>query len=96
MTPCGVSSVGVRALDGYAPAVKEGWLDARFASPVVRIGIMDRSGVMRPQACSDTSPPSINDNLPSSNPSGKTVLIVLGCALVLVGVLVLFHSTFRF
>jgi hypothetical protein len=24
MTPCGVSSAGVRALDGYAPAVKEG------------------------------------------------------------------------
>ena len=23
---CGVFSVGVRAVDGYAPAVKEGWL----------------------------------------------------------------------
>ena len=44
MTPCGVSSVGVRAIDGYAPAVKEGWLDARLASPVVRIGIMYLTG----------------------------------------------------
>ena len=24
-------------------------------------------------------PPSFNDTLPSGNPSGKTVLIVLGC-----------------
>ena len=38
MTPCGVSSAGVLALDGYAPAVKEGWLGS------VRIGIMDLSG----------------------------------------------------
>jgi hypothetical protein len=29
---------------GYAPAVKEGWLDARLDSPVVRIEIMDWSG----------------------------------------------------
>jgi hypothetical protein len=39
-------------------------------------------------------PQSINDNLPSSNPSGKTVLIVLGCAIVVVLVWVLFYSTF--
>jgi hypothetical protein len=37
-------------------------------------------------------PSSINDNLPSSNPSVKTVLIVLGCAIVIVLVWVLFHS----
>jgi hypothetical protein len=41
-------------------------------------------------------PPSMNDNLPSSNPSRKTVLIVLGCAIVLVLVWVLFHSRFGF
>jgi len=41
-------------------------------------------------------PTSINDNLPSSNPSGKTVLIVLGCAIVLVLVWVLFHTTLGF
>jgi len=41
-------------------------------------------------------PQSINDNLPSSNASGKTVLIVLGCAILLVLVWVLFHSTFGF
>ena len=34
----------VRALDSYAPAVKEGWFDARLASLVVRIGIMDLTG----------------------------------------------------
>jgi len=39
-------------------------------------------------------PQSINDNLPSSNPSGKTVLIVLGCTIVVVLVWVLFYSTF--
>jgi hypothetical protein len=26
VTPCGVFSVGVWALDVYAPSVKEGWL----------------------------------------------------------------------
>ena len=41
-------------------------------------------------------PTSINDNLPSSNPSRKTVLIVLGCAMVLIVILVLFHSAFGF
>ena len=41
-------------------------------------------------------PTSINDNLPSSNPRGKTVLIVLGCAMVLIVVWVLFHSAFGF
>jgi hypothetical protein len=41
-------------------------------------------------------PPSINDNLPTGNPSGKTVLIVLGCAVAVVLVLVVFHSTFGF
>jgi hypothetical protein len=40
--------------------------------------------------------PSMNDNLPSSNPSGKTVLIVLGCAIVLVVAWVLFHSALGF
>ena len=30
------------------------------------------------------------------NPSGKTVLIVLGCAMVLIVAWVLFHSTFGF
>jgi len=34
----------VRALDSYAPAVKEGWFDAQLASLVVRIGIMDLTG----------------------------------------------------
>ena len=34
----------VRALDSYAPAVKEGWFDARLASLVVRRGIMDLTG----------------------------------------------------
>jgi hypothetical protein len=38
-------------------------------------------------------PPSINDNLPTGNPSGKTVLIVVGCAAVLVLGWVL-YSTF--
>jgi hypothetical protein len=37
--------------------------------------------------------PSINDSLPSGNPSGKTVLIVVGCAIVLVLGWV-FRSTF--
>ena len=41
-------------------------------------------------------PTSINDNLPSSNPRGKTVLIVLGCTIVLVLVWVLFHTTLGF
>jgi hypothetical protein len=40
-------------------------------------------------------PSPINDNLPSSNPSKKTMLIVLGCTIVLV-LVVLFHSTFGF
>jgi hypothetical protein len=31
------------AIERYAPAVKEGWVDARLASPVVRIGIMDQT-----------------------------------------------------
>jgi hypothetical protein len=35
---------------------------------------------------------SINDNLPTSNPSGRTVLIVLGCAIVLGLGLYLYHS----
>ena len=39
---------------------------------------------------------SLNDNLPSSNPSGKTMLIVGGCAIALVSVLVTFHATFGF
>jgi len=43
-----------------------------------------------------TRPPSINDSLPTGNPSLKTVLIVVGCAIVLVLVWVLFHSTFGF
>ena len=29
------------ALHSYAPAVKDGWFDARLVSPVVRIRIMD-------------------------------------------------------
>ena len=41
-------------------------------------------------------PSSINDNLPSSNLSVKTVLIVLGCAIAVVLVWVLFHSAFGF
>jgi hypothetical protein len=40
-------------------------------------------------------PTSINDNLPS-NPREKTVLIVLGCAMVLIVIWVLFHSAFGF
>jgi hypothetical protein len=32
------------ALHSYAPPVKEGWFDARFVSPVVRIRIMDLTG----------------------------------------------------
>jgi hypothetical protein len=39
---------------------------------------------------------SINDNLPTGNPSGKTVLIVGGCAIALVAVLVAFHTAFGF
>ena len=31
----------VAALHSYAPAIKDGWLDARLVSPVVRIQIMD-------------------------------------------------------
>ena len=34
----------MRALDSYAPSVKEGWFDARLARPVARIGILDRTG----------------------------------------------------
>jgi hypothetical protein len=41
-------------------------------------------------------PPSINDSLPTGNPSGKTVLIVFGCAIVLVLVGVMFHSALGF
>jgi hypothetical protein len=41
-------------------------------------------------------PPSMNDSLPTGNPSGKTVLIVLGCAIVLVLVWVKFHSALGF
>ncbi len=39
-------------------------------------------------------PPSINDSLPTGNPSGKTVLITLGCAIVLVLAWVFFHAMF--
>ena len=34
----------MRALDSYAPSVKEGWFDARLVSPVARIRILDRTG----------------------------------------------------
>ena len=36
----------MRALDSYAPSVREGWFDARLARPVARIGIpgSDRNG----------------------------------------------------
>jgi hypothetical protein len=34
----------MRALDSYAPSVREGWFDARLVSPVARIGILDRTG----------------------------------------------------
>ena len=43
MTPFGVFREG-RALDSYAPSVREGWFDARLASPVARIEILDRTG----------------------------------------------------
>ena len=39
-TPCGIFGWGA-TLHSYAPAIKDGWLDARLASPVVRIQIMD-------------------------------------------------------
>jgi hypothetical protein len=51
---------------------------------------MDTHAPLAPRA------PSLNDNLPTSNPSVKTVLIVLGCAIVLVLVSVLFHSAVGF
>lgn len=35
-------------------------------------------------------PASTSGNLPSSNPSGKKILVVLGCAIVLVFVFFLF------
>ena len=38
---------------------------------------------------------SINDNLPSGNPSGKTVLMVLGGAAVLIFALMLYFEYFR-
>jgi hypothetical protein len=38
---------------------------------------------------------SINDSLPSSNPSGKTVLIVLGCVALGIVLLVLYAEFFR-
>ncbi len=41
-------------------------------------------------------PPSMNDTLPTGNPSGKTVLIVLGCAIVLALSWVTFHSALGF
>jgi hypothetical protein len=41
-------------------------------------------------------PPSINDDLPTSNPSGKTVLIVLGCAAVLLVLFLEFHTAWGF
>ena len=40
-------------------------------------------------------PPSINDNLPTSNPSLKTVLVVFGAFVVIVLVLI-FHSSLGF
>ena len=39
---------------------------------------------------------SINDNLPSSSPSGKTVLKVLACALGLIVLVVLYAKTIGF
>jgi hypothetical protein len=44
MTPFGVFQGRMRALDSYAPSVREGWFDARLVSPVARIGILDRAG----------------------------------------------------
>jgi hypothetical protein len=54
----------------------------------------DGHAPLKPAAIS--RPPSINDSLPSSNPSGKTVLVVLGCAIVVVLAWVFFHSTLGF
>ena len=42
------------------------------------------------------SAPSINDDLPSSNPSGKAMLIVLSCAVAIVSDLLGSHATFGF
>jgi hypothetical protein len=39
---------------------------------------------------------SINDNLPSSSPSGKTMLKVLACVLGLIVVVVLYAKTIGF
>jgi hypothetical protein len=39
---------------------------------------------------------SINDNLPSSSPSGKTVLNVLACVLGLIALVVLYAKTIGF
>ena len=39
---------------------------------------------------------SINDNLPSSSPSGKTVLKVLACVLGLIVLVVLYAKTIGF
>ena len=38
---------------------------------------------------------SINQSMPSSNPSGKTVLMVLGGAVVLIVVLMIYLEYFR-
>lgn len=43
-----------------------------------------------------TRPLSINDSLPTGNPSGKTVLIALGCAIVLVLAWLFFHAAIGF
>jgi hypothetical protein len=66
-------------------------LSARFNSDQKKeISMTDAPAPQRP--ATPARPPSINDNLPTGNPSGKTVLIALGCAIVLVLAWVFFHA----
>lgn len=48
-----------------------------------------------PDAGKPARPPSINDNLPTSNPPLKVVLAVFGCFVLIVLVLT-FHSSLGF
>jgi hypothetical protein len=55
----------------------------------------DTTRTLPPIRDSGERPASINDSLPTSNPSGRTVLFVLG-GLGLVVLVLVFHSTFGF
>ena len=50
---------------------------------------------INPESGKPARPPSINDNLPTSNPPLKVVLAVFGC-LALIALVLTFHSSLGF